>query len=157
MIAEFVLLWGFLATLVLTGLMSASQELGFSRMAIPFMLGTMFTADRGRAFALGFVAHIMMGWLFALGYALVFASLGQGGVALGVGLGLFHGLLVLVAAMPILPGIHPRMASEHHGPEPTRDLEPPGFLALNYGPRTPVVALLAHGLYGAVLGAAYPM
>jgi len=32
----------------------------------------------------------------------------------------------------MLPGLHLRMASEQRGPEPTRQLEPPGFLALNY-------------------------
>jgi hypothetical protein len=57
--------------------------------------------------------------------------------------------------MPLLPGLHPRMASEHRGPEPTRLLEPPGFLALHYGRRTPVVAVLAHVLYGIILGAFY--
>ena len=30
-----------------------------------------------------------------------------------------------------------------------------GFLALNYGRRTPLVALLAHVIYGAILGAFY--
>jgi hypothetical protein len=31
-------------------------------------------------------------------------------------------------------------------------LEPPGLLALNYGAGTPVVTLVAHLVYGAVLG-----
>jgi hypothetical protein len=31
-------------------------------------------------------------------------------------------------------------------------LEPPGMLALNYGRETPIVATLAHVLYGVVLG-----
>jgi hypothetical protein len=47
------------------------------------------------------------------------------------------------------------MASAQHGPEPTRNLEPPGFLALNYGRRTPIIALLAHMVYGIVIGAFY--
>ena len=51
--------------------------------------------------------------------------------------------------------MHPRMASEQHGPTPTRQLEPPGFLALNYGRRTPISLLLAHLVYGAILGAFY--
>jgi hypothetical protein len=62
---------------------------------------------------------------------------------------------VVVALLPLLPGLHPRMASEHRGPEPTRALEPPGFLGLNYGHRTPLIALLAHVMYGAILGAFY--
>jgi hypothetical protein len=62
---------------------------------------------------------------------------------------------VLTAALPTLPGLHPRMASEQRGPTPTRQLEPPGFLALNYGRRTPLSVVLAHLLYGGILGAFY--
>ncbi|MBI4512523.1 MAG: hypothetical protein HY702_00295 [Gemmatimonadetes bacterium] len=36
-----------------------------------------------------------------------------------------------------------------------RALEPPGFLALNYGRQTPLLSLLAHVVYGAVLGGFY--
>lgn len=57
--------------------------------------------------------------------------------------------------MPLLPSVHPSMASEHRGPEPTRALEPPGFLALNYGRSTPVITVAAHVVYGIVLGALY--
>jgi hypothetical protein len=47
------------------------------------------------------------------------------------------------------------MASDSTGPEPTKMLEPPGFLALNYGYRTPLAVLIAHIAYGTVLGAFY--
>jgi hypothetical protein len=66
-----------------------------------------------------------------------------------------HGTFVLVAAMPILPGLHPRMASEQRGPTPTRQLEPPGFCALNYGHRTPLSIVVAHIVYGILVGALY--
>src|SRR5581483_11955741 len=70
----------------------------------------------------------------------------------GAAIGLVHSLFVLAAALPVLPALHPRMASEQSGPTPTRQLEPPGFLALNYGYRTPLSVVLAHLLYGAILG-----
>jgi len=38
-----------------------------------------------------------------------------------------------------------------------RQLEPPGFLALNYGYETPVSVLIAHVAYGIVLGLFYSM
>jgi len=57
--------------------------------------------------------------------------------------------------MPALPDLHPRMASKHHGPTPTRQLEPPGFMALNYGRNTPGITLGAHVVYGGLLGAFY--
>lgn len=150
-------LWGFVATLVFTTLTAASRGLGVSRMAIPYLLGTMITPDRNRASIVGFVAHLLNGWIFAFLYVAIFESWGTAGWAPGAGLGLLHGLVVLVALMPLLPGIHPRMASEEQGPEPTRALEPPGFMALNYGRRTPVAALIAHVIFGAILGAFYQM
>lgn len=152
-----VLLWGWLATAVLTTLMSAGQGLGLSRMSIPFMIGTLFTADRARAMVLGAVVHWLMGWAFAFFYAALFESLGYANIWLGAGLGLLHGLVVLATVMPILPNFHPRMATKRQGPEPTRALEPPGFLALNYGRQTPVITLLAHVIYGAMLGAFYQL
>ena len=76
---------------------------------------------------------------------------------LGAGIGLVHGLFVLAVAMPIIPAMHPRMVSEYFGPMPNRQLQPPGFLALNYGRRTPIVALTAHLVYGAILGGFYQL
>ena len=70
-------------------------------------------------------------------------------------MGMAHTAFILVAVLPFLPGLHPRMASDSTVPRPTRMLEPPGFLALNYGYRTPFAVLIAHIAYGAVLGAFY--
>jgi uncharacterized membrane protein YagU involved in acid resistance len=150
-----VLLWGFVGTVVLTILLAGSQELGLTRMNIPYMLGTMVTPNRDRAKLLGFGMHFVNGWLFAVVYAAAFESWGKASWWLGAGTGLVHALFVLVAAMPMLPGMHPRMASEQQGPTPTRQLEPPGFLALHYGRRTAVSVLLAHLVYGGILGTFY--
>jgi len=62
---------------------------------------------------------------------------------------------LLTAGMRILPGLHPRMASEQQGPTVARQLEPPGFLALNYGIRTPLSVLAAHVVFGAIVGGFY--
>lgn len=150
-----VLLWGFVATIVLSMLLSLGQGLGLSRMSIPFMLGTIFTGDRDRAGLIGFFVHLANGWVFALLYALAFQSWGRATWWLGAGIGLLHGLAVLLVGIPLLNGFHPRMATEHSGPEPTRALEPPGLLALNYGRATPVLTLVAHLVYGMVLGGFY--
>jgi hypothetical protein len=148
-------LWGFVGTLVLTGLMAASQGLGLTRMSLPFMLGTMFTPDRDRAKLVGFGVHLLNGWLFALLYAAAFESWRRATWWLGTAIGLVHALFVLLVGLPLLPALHPRMASEQQGPTPTRQLEPPGFLALNYGRRTPLSLVLAHLLYGGILGGCY--
>jgi len=49
------------------------------------------------------------------------------------------------------------MVSDSRGPEPTRLLEPPGFLAMNYGRMTPIVTLVAHTVYGLILGSFYAL
>lgn len=149
------LLWGFAATVVLTTILSAGQGLRLTRVSLPFMLGTMATADLDRAKAYGFAFHFGAGWFFSLIYGLLFESMQQTGGLLGAGLGFLHGLFVLVVLMPLFPSVHPRMAGEHQQPVPTALLEPPGWMALNYGLRTPLVTLVAHLAYGAILGAFY--
>lgn len=66
------LLWGFLATVVLTTISAATQGLGLTRMNLPYMLGTMFTPDRDRARMYGFLVHMGAGWAFSLIYILIF-------------------------------------------------------------------------------------
>jgi hypothetical protein len=152
-----VLLWGFCATVVLTTCLAASQGLGVSRLSLPLILGTALTSDRRLANLYGFALHLLNGWLFAVVYALIFESWQRATWWLGVILGLAQALFILAVVMPMLPYLHRRMASEDFGPTPTRQLEPPGFLALNYGRHTPLTILVAHLLYGAILGAFYTL
>lgn len=149
------LLWGFVATAVQTTLMAGAQGMGLSRMSIPFILGTIFTPNRDLAALLGFVGHLVLGCLFALVYGLIFESLGHAGLWTGALMGMGHALFTVFVVVPLAPAIHPRMAGEHDGPDPTRGLEPPGFLALNYGRWTPGVAVVAHLAYGVILGLFY--
>src|SRR5438128_1647920 len=149
------LLWGFVATIVETTISAASQSMGLTRMNIPFLLGTMFTPDRDRAKLYGFGAHLIFGWIFSLLYIFIFMSLGAAGWWRGAIIGTLQALFVLVALMSVLPGVHPRMASEHHGPTAQRVLEPPGFMALHYGVRTPIAVLVSHAVFGAILGGFY--
>lgn len=152
-----VILWGLLATGLLTTLMRAAEGLGYTRMDVPFMLGTIFTANRDHAKVIGSVVHFINGLFFAMLYAVFFYGFGFTSWWLGALMGTAHGAFVLIVALPILPGAHPRMASEFWGPTPTRLLEPPGFLALNYGYQTPAVTMLAHLAFGWVLGAFYKL
>ncbi len=148
---------GFAATVVLTTIVAGSQSMGISRMDLSFMLGTMVTPDRDRARIYGFALHMLNGWAFAFVYALLFEQFRRATWWEGSIFGFFHGLFMLVVLLPLLPGIHPRMVSDFAGPEPTRELEPPGFLGLNYGYRTPLVSILAHIVYGAIIGAFYSL
>ena len=59
----------------------------------------------------------------------------------------------LAVIVPLLPGVNPRLASARAGLSTEGRLEPPGPLARNYGVQTPVVTLVAHVVFGVVLGA----
>jgi hypothetical protein len=52
---------GFLATLALSTMLSGSQGLGFTRMNLPYMIGTIVTSDREKAKAYGFLLHLLNG------------------------------------------------------------------------------------------------
>jgi len=68
--------FGFVATVLLTGIMVASQLLGLSRMDLPLMLGTILVESPDRARVVGFFIHLANGQVFALLYAAAFALIG---------------------------------------------------------------------------------
>ena len=144
---------GFLGTLVFTTIMRAASELRLTRMDLPFLLGTALTTDRSRAKALGYLAHFAFGLLFALGYFALFSAIDRDGWLLGAFLGLLHGLFAGTALVNILlPTVHPHMGTVLSAAGDSPLLEPPGFLLRNYGRATPVVTLVAHVAYGALVG-----
>lgn len=144
---------GFAGTLVLTTILRGASELRLTRMDIPFLLGTAFTANRLRAKALGYALHFVAGLFFALVYYAIFVAINQSGWWLGALFGLVHSLFAATALVNILlPLVHPRMGSPFTGAPSTVLLEQPGFLMLNYGSRTPLVNVVAHVAYGALVG-----
>jgi uncharacterized membrane protein YagU involved in acid resistance len=144
--------FGLVATAGLTAVMIAAQLAGLTRLDLPLMLGTITTEDPDRARVTGFLIHLVAGQVFALFYVAGFAALDRSGWWLGALFGLAHVAIAFTVLVPLLPGVHPRMASERAGPDSTAVLEPPGLFALNYGSATPTVAVGAHVVYGAVLG-----
>jgi uncharacterized membrane protein YagU involved in acid resistance len=149
------LLWGFVSTVVLTAILGGSQGLGVTRMNLPYLLGTMFTPSRDRAKLLGVLVHFVNGWIFSLIYIAAFHAWGMATAWLGALVGFVHASFVLTVLMSVLPGLHPRMANEQYGPTVVRQLEPPGFLAMHYGIQTPISVMVAHLIFGAILGAFY--
>jgi hypothetical protein len=147
------LIFGFVATIILTALMTGAQLAGISRMDLPLMLGTVLFENPDRARVVGVLIHLVNGQVFALLYAAAFAAIGRSTGWMGALFGAIHGVAALTLIVPLLPGIHPRMASERSGPSMRAVLEPPGWMALNYGGATPAVALVAHVIYGTILGA----
>jgi hypothetical protein len=150
-----VAIWALIATAALTSILAGSQGMGLTRLSLPFLLGSFVTGNRHRAAAVGFVLYLIGGFLFAFLYFLFMGQLGAANWWIGAMLGALHGLFLLTALLPVLPHVHPRMATEYDGPSGQRRLEPPGFLGLNYGYRTPLTTVIGHAVYGAILGAGY--
>jgi hypothetical protein len=144
---------GFAGTLVLTTALRTANELKLTRMDLPFLLGTALSDDRTRAKAVGYLLHFLAGMVFALVYYAIFLAIGRSGWLLGAIFGLAHGLFSATALVNLLlPLVHPRMGTASTAAPSVALLEPPGFMMLNYGPRTPLISLAAHVLYGALVG-----
>ncbi|MGH2957118.1 MAG: hypothetical protein ACRDL6_09005 [Solirubrobacterales bacterium] len=144
---------GFIGTLVLTTGLRAATELRLTRIDLPFLLGSAFSEDRLRAQALGYGLHFAFGLFFASLYFLVFKAIDESSWWLGASLGLLHALFVGSALVNIvLPLVHPRLATTFSAAHDSPLLEPPGFLLLNYGYSTPLVMIVVHVVYGAIVG-----
>jgi hypothetical protein len=144
---------GLVGTIVLTTGSRLAQQLGWTRMDIPLLLGTAFTADRGRAIAIGYAIHFLNGLLFSLVYGFIFAATGQAGWLFGLALGAVHGAIAGGGLLNVLlPVVHPRMGKSWTDARSTPLLEPPGFLLSNYGRTTLVWTFALHLVYGAIVG-----
>ena len=143
---------GFVGTLVLTTALRTANELGLTRVDLPFLLGTALTGDRGRAKAVGYLLH---SWPARCSRDLLrdlqcgrHKRLGARSTAWTL-----HGIVSATALVNILlPAVHPRMGSTLSAADSHPLLEPPGFLLRNYGRGTPIATLLAHVAYGAIVG-----
>jgi hypothetical protein len=153
----YIVFGGLIATVVMTTLMQGSLELGFSRLSMPLLVGTIFSGHRSLAVILGFIFYFLGGVLFAFIYLFLFSVIGTTHWLAGLVIGAFHGLFFLVVVLPVLPYLHPRMATEYDGPSVLRRLEPPGFMGLNYGYRTPLTTLVGHASYGLMMALFIPL
>jgi hypothetical protein len=139
---------------VLTTALRAASELRLTRMDIPFLLGTAFSEDRRRAKAIGYGLHFLAGLAFALMYWAAFSVLDEASWWLGGLFGLVHVAFAGSALVNVmLPAVHPRMGTHATSARSTPMLEPPGFMLVNYGRSTPLVAIVAHLAYGMIVGA----
>ena len=145
---------GFVGTLVLTTALRTANELGLTRVDLPFLLGTAVTArSRTRQ---GTSAICCTSWPARCSRSSTTRSSSRStrsGWPLGALFGLLHGIVSATALVNILlPVVHPRMGSALSAADSSPLLEPPGFLMRNYGRGTPIATLLAHIAYGAIVG-----
>ena len=146
-------LFGLIATTALTAVMTIAQLAGLTRLDIPLLLGTMVTEDPDKARVAGFFMHLLVGQGFALGYAAVFALLGEATWWLGGLLGLLHVAVALDGARPPAPR-HPSAAGIG-ACGPARAPPPWSHRACSVSTtarETPAVAIAAHLVYGIALG-----
>jgi len=143
------ILAGLVATLVMTILMYMGKTMGM-KVDMPRILGLMFAqpGHKGSVYTIGTIAHLMMGAIFGIIYAVLFNVLGIPTNWLwGAVFGLVHGI-VLGAMLPIMPSIHPRMGNGNV-------LPPLGAYAANYGSMIPGAWIVLHIIFGAVIGWLY--
>jgi len=146
---------GFIGTMLLTTIVRAASELGWTRMDLAFLLGTMVTDHRRKAKAMGYALFFAFGLAFALVYAACFAAIGTTGWRLGALFGALHAVFVCTVVVNVLlPVVHPRIGTPETAADEVALVEPPGFLMLNYGRSTFLITLAAHIAYGIVLGLA---
>jgi len=144
---------GFVATLVMTTILRGASEFGLTRADLALLLGTAVSDNRRRARALGYVFHFVFGIGFALAYVAFFHIVGRGGWMLGALLGALHAVFdATVLVNVLLPVVHPRIATPETAANDIALVEPPGFLLMNYGRNSFLVALVAHLVYGALVG-----
>jgi hypothetical protein len=144
---------GLVGTVVLTTGSRLAQQLGWTRMDIPLLLGTIFSAERGRASVIGYAIHFANGLVFALAYGLVFEATGEAGWLFGLALGAVHGGFAGGGLLNVLlPVVHPRMGKPWTDARSAPVLEPPGFLLSNYGRATLAATFALHLVYGAIVG-----
>jgi uncharacterized membrane protein YagU involved in acid resistance len=149
-----ILLWGGLATVVMTSVLEGAQMAGLTRLSLPYLFGTAFTENRRRATLLGYVLYILGGWLFALVYAAILETWGCKWW-IGPLAGAVHAAVLLTVFLRLLVEVHPRIAAPHQGPTARYRLERPGPFALHYGYMTPVTTAVAQIVFGLIFGLGY--
>jgi hypothetical protein len=100
--------------------------------------------------------------VFGIGYAAIFAAIGEAGWLTGLWIGLIHGVIAGVF-MKMMGSTHPKMeaVSNFAGDETWRHdaggihIAKPGLFGKNYGKMTPVGLLMGHAVLGLVVGLVY--
>jgi hypothetical protein len=142
------LLWaGFSATIAVTWLAFVARRFGWTRLSPVRVLGCFFAsnADGVGSRLIGTLLHFAAGGIvLPLIYGVIFELTGQAEIPFGLALGALHGIIAGLAL--------PLITSQAHCTGVPRD---PGIFGWRLGLATPPGLLLAHALYGGVLGYVY--
>lgn len=151
--------WGFVASAAMATLLEGAQLSGHTRMSLPFLFGAFISNNRRFAVIVGYVLYLLGGWAFALLYALCLGtfhvnSAWEGGL-IGLLMGLAHGGFIVAVFLPLLPYVHPRLATDYDGAGALGLVEPPGPFGLNYGWATPFTTVFGQAVFGLIFGLGY--
>ncbi len=154
------ILAGMAGGIAMSAMMRIAKAAGLTEMDMALIEGAMFTDDRNKAKGIGAFVHVVMmsGMLIGSIYAQLFSVLAVApGDAwwVGAAFGVAHGVIAGVG-FAMIPAIHPRMGrtAAAHGPHHLH-LQPLGPFGKNYGAMTPAGVVMAHVIYGLVVGLVY--
>jgi uncharacterized membrane protein YagU involved in acid resistance len=131
---------GVIAWIVFTIILYMVPAMGVPKMDLPALLGGMFGMN---SVAMGWVMHFIVGMVLAFVYAYWLVEYLPGAPWLrGLEYGVLPWLTMMVIVAPMLPVVDPMTAKM-----------PPGFFLANMGTMATVGSLIAHLIWGVVLGA----
>jgi hypothetical protein len=129
------------------------RAVGMTRMNFLEILGTMMAPSGSKAtvYSVGLALHLMASAAFGLAYAGLLHAIGVSSVGQAAGwgfaIGAAHGVVVLMVLPMMLNAMHPlirKQATDRPGPALT-----------GFGGGTPVGSVMAHIVFGVVVGAVY--
>jgi hypothetical protein len=137
---------GLVGTIIISMVMMMAPKMGMPKMAIWEMLGAMFSPDGN--VALGWAMHLMMGIVFGLIYAALWAAgLGSVSVVSGLIFGIVHWLVagLMMGGMPMM----------HAGIKAGAVSAPGVFMLKNGGMMGFMGGLMGHAIFGVVVALVY--
>ncbi len=144
---------GIVGALVMLVVMYGGKAMGMTSMDLLKTLGTMMLpkASDGVAYGVGMMMHLMMGAAFGVIHAGVLHAFGPSSNAaatwISIGIGVVHGMMVLVAMPMMLNMAHPLVKDG--------TMDKPGTALMNFGTMTPMGVTMGHVVFALVAGALY--
>jgi hypothetical protein len=144
------ILAGLVGTAALTLILAWGPTVGAPALNLPLWDGTFFTLNLGVAVTLGYIVHFAIGVALALLYQnRVAPRLSGEGWWRGAIFGFGVWSVLMVLGLPLFDWLDPLVQNGL--------LTAPGFFALGLGATAPVMLLLAHLVYGAIVGVLAPV
>lgn len=151
--ATWAVVGGLLGGLVFLMVVYMGLGVGMTRMNFLYILGTMMApqASERTAYTVGFAAHMMASAGFGLAHAGLLHAIGVSSVGQAAGwdllVGAVHGMVIL-AVMPM-------MLNTMHVLVRQGRITHPGVALVGFGTMTPMGSLMAHVVFGLVVGTVY--